>query len=317
MAYAKLLTPGANHITLFFLCADKIHDFARNYGLTNQADVENLRDQVSKRLEEQNANLPDHVDTMVISSENLMGNIRTIAEIKKLKTFLQQHFDEIQIVSYLRRQDDALLSMYGEFMRRGFNNETFAEFVTVCLGSDSHVPYLYYRRELSKWIEVWGKENMIVRRFSPVDFIQGDILADFMGIVQQTWEPDMTGFSPSGSDNRGLSAPALEYLRRLYGDIPFMLGDKANMQRTALTRFISSLPQNPRPIMAADMARTIMDRFKDANAWLKTEFNPSLEGAFFPTRPDHPEFGNIGQLTVEDSIKLTGYLLANIEIEPE
>lgn len=317
IAYGKVLAPDANHITLFFVAANQVHDFARDYGLNSQKEVDAFRGKVSQRIEEHKKNLPGSVDTMVMSSENLMGNIRTQDEITNLKTFLSQHFDDIQIVTYLRRQDDALLSMYGEFMRRGFNNETFPEFVTACLGADTPTPYLYYRRELSKWINVWGKQNMVVRRFSPVDFIQGNILADFMGIVQRTWEPDMDGFMPSGADNRGLSAPALEYLRRLHTAVPFVTGGKPNLQRTALTPHLNLLPQSPRPIMAAAMARRIMDHFQEANRWLKTEFNPTLDGAFFPPRPDHPEFGNLGQLTMEESIAMTGQLLANLDIRIE
>ena len=317
IAYGKVLAPDANHITLFFVCAKELHDFARDYGLNSQADVANFRRKVSERIEQHKANLPDHVNTMVMSSENLMGNIHTLGEIRNLKEFLSQHFDEIQIVCYLRRQDDALLSMYGEYMRRGFNRETFNDFIKICLSPDTPMPYLYYRRTLSKWIEIWGKRNIVVRRFSPVDFIQGDILVDFMGIVQKTWEPDMEGFTPSPADNRGLSAPALEYLRRLHTDVPFIKNGQPNPQRTKLTPFISALPQRPRPIMPADTARMIMDHFIEANRWLKNEFNPSLEGAFFPTRPDHPEFGNLGQLTIEDSIMLTGRLLSRIEISQD
>ncbi|MEX3317143.1 hypothetical protein [Sulfitobacter sp. PS-8MA] len=317
IAYGKVLAPDANHITLFFACAEKIHDFARVYGLNTPAEVAEFRSRLSRRIEEHKASLPEHVTTMVMSSENLLGNLRTQAEIRSLKSFLSQHFDDIEIVLYVRRQDDALISMYGEFMRRGFSDETFDQFIKTCAGPDSPVPYLYYRRELSKWISVWGKEKMVVRRFSPVDFIQGDILADFMGVVQRTWTPDMEGFKPSPEPNLGLSAPALEFLRRLHPAIPFVKNGKPNEQRSKLTPFINALPKQPRPVMAAATARRIMDPFQNANRWLKNEFNPTLEGAFFPARADHPEFGNLGQLTLEDSIELTGQLLANVEIVPK
>ncbi len=317
IAYGKVLAPDANHITLFFISARELHDFARDYGLRNQKEVDDFRTRVSERIKEHKASLPRHVDTMVMSSENLMGNIREINEIERLKAFLSEHFDEIKIVSYVRRQDDAILSMYGEFMRRGFSAETFQEFVAICLGPDTPIPYLYYRRELSKWIEVWGKQNMIIRRFSPVDFINGDILADFMGVVQGTWEPDMEGFTPSVDDNRGLSAPTLEFLRRMHGDIPFILDGQPNLQRTKLTPFISTLPQRPRPIMSAGTARHIMNHFRPANKWLKEEFFPDLDGAFFPDRPDQPEQGNLGLLTAADCVQLTGRLLANLPIVSE
>ncbi|KUF08989.1 hypothetical protein AVJ23_20075 [Pseudoponticoccus marisrubri] len=318
IAYGRVLAPDANHITLFYACANTVHDFARDYGLHSMEDLKRFRDQVDERIAWHKSQLPDHVDTMVFSSENLTGNMRHINEIKRLKELLSRHFDDIKIVVYVRRQDDAILSMYGEFMRRGFGNELFRDFVDTCLGPDSPTPYLYYRRELSRWIEVWGRENIIVRRFSPVDFIDGDILSDFMGVVLNTWEPDMDGFVASKADNRGLSAPMLELLRRLHPHIPFITKDgKPNPQRTLLTPIISTMPTKPRPVMAAGTARHIMRHFGAANGWLKETFFPDLEGPFFPERPDHPEHGNLGQVTPEEMVDLTGELLSKILVVPQ
>lgn len=309
-AYGKVLAPDANHITLFFACANAVHDFARDYGLHSMEDLAEFRQKVSDRIAWHKDQLADTVDTMIMSSENLTGNMHRPGEIARLRSLLEPHFDDIKIVIYVRRQDDAILSMYGEYMRRGFSDDLFRDFVDVCLGPDSPTPYLYYRRVLSRWVKVWGTENIIVRRFSSVDFIDGDILADFLGIVMNTWEPDLDGFKVSQDDNRGLSAPMLEWLRRLHPHIPFMKDDQPNPQRTLLTPLISKMPTQPRPVMAAGTAQHIMRHFAPANAWLKETFFPDLDGPFFPDRPDHPERGNLGHLTPEDMISLTGQLLS-------
>ena len=122
----------------------------------------------------------------------------------------------------------------------------------------------------------------------------------------------MQGFVPSSDDNRGLSAPALEFLRRLHSHVPFMKAGQPNLKRTRLTPFINALPQRPRPIMAAETAHHIMTHFRPANKWLKEEFFPDLDGAFFPNRPDHPEHGNLGQLSTDQSMALSGQLLVNL-----
>ena len=314
LAYGKVLAPDANHITLFYACANTVHDFARDYGLHSMEELEAFRQKVSDRIAWHKDQLPDTIDTMIMSSENLTGNMHHPGEIDRLKTLLEHHFDDIKIVIYVRRQDDAILSMYGEFMRRGFSDDLFRDFVDVCLGPDSPTPYLYYRRELAKWVDIWGADNIIVRRFSTVDFIDGDILADFLGIVLDTWEPNLDGFLPSREDNRGLSAPMLELLRRLHPRIAFMQDGKPNPQRTLLTPYISQMPTHPRPVMAAGTARHIMRHFEPANAWLKDTFFPDLKGPFFPERPDHPEHGNLGQISEQEILDLTSELLSKIWI---
>ncbi|WP_299615897.1 hypothetical protein [uncultured Tateyamaria sp.] len=314
LAYGKVLSPDANHITLFFACANAVHDFARDYGLHSMEELAEFRQRVSDRIEWHKGQLDDNIDTMIMSSENLTGNMYHPEEIARLKHLLEQHFDDIKIVIYVRRQDDAILSMYGEYMRRGFSNDLFRDFVDVCMGPDSPTPYLYYRRELSKWVKVWGADNMIVRRFSSVDFINGDILADFLGIVLNTWDPNLDGFEPSRDDNRGLSAPMLELLRRLHPNIAFMKDGHPNPQRTLLTPYISQMPTHPRPVMAAGTARHIIRHFEPANSWLKQTFFPDLEGPFFPERPDHPTQGNLGRITEEEIVDLTSQLLSKIWI---
>ncbi|WP_373050774.1 hypothetical protein [Thalassovita aquimarina] len=314
IAYGKLLAPDPNHITLFFACASKLHDFARDYGIRSMDELRAFRTKLKDRMLWHIDQVNDFAHTMVMSSENLTGNMYHPDEIARLKEMLAPHFEDIKIVVYVRRQDDAILSMYGEYMRRGFSAARFRDFVDVCLGPRSPTSYLYYRGQLSKWIEVWGRENIIVRRFAPGAFINGDILSDFMAIVQGSREPDMDGFEISTDDNRGLSAPALEFLRQLQPHVPFIKDGQPNEQRTLLTPYISLLPTKPRPVMDQALADHIMRRFGPANAWLKETFFPDLEGPFFPERPARPEQGNLGQISTQEFADLTGNLLSKIGI---
>ena len=317
LAYGKVLAPDANHITLMFACANEIHDFARDYGINGNDEMEVFREQLRARIAQHIDEVKGHADTMIMSSENLTGNMGHPDEIARLQEFLSPFFDEIEIVIYVRRQDDAILSMYGEFMRRGFCADTFAEFVEFCLGEDTPTPYLYYRRELTKWARVWGRENLHVRRFTPGAFVGGDILSDFLTFVLDQDEIDMTGFEPSRDDNRGLSAPVLETLRRLYPRIPFIKDGRPNPVRTALTPFISLLPQKPRPMMHPDRAQRIMSHFGPANAWVQETFFPDLSEPLFPPRSDQNAQGNLGQVTLDQFADITGQLLDSLYSTPK
>ena len=148
--YPDMLSPFANHITLFYASTQVIHDFARGYGLHTQEDVKKFRKKLSAHFAAQILSAPEGVHTMLMSSENLTGNMR-LAGVRGLNKFLRPHFDEIEIIVYLRRQDDAILSMYGEFMRQGFSNETLDEFITHALDPAVGPPYLFSGRMLSMY----------------------------------------------------------------------------------------------------------------------------------------------------------------------
>lgn len=319
LAYGKVLAPDANHITLMFICANELHDFARDYGIHSLEALDTFHGKVCERIEWHLGQLGPDIHTVIMSSENLTGNMGHIDEINRLKALLTPYFDEIEIVTYVRRQDEGILSMYGEFMRRGFSDDTFAEFVDFCLGEDTPTQYLYYRRELMKWIEVFGRENVHVRRFVPGAFKGGDILSDFMSFVLgmdgEDQTVDLTGFEPSRDDNRGLSAPVLEALRRMHPRIPFIKDGQPNIVRTTLTPFISLLPQHPRPVMSPERGQRIMSHFAGANGWLKETFFPELPGPVFPQRVDQPQQGNIGQLTLDEFADISGQLLDSLYLQ--
>ena len=106
LAYGKVLAPDANHITLFFAVANSVHDFARDYGLHSMEELAEFRQKVAERIEWHKKRLPAHVNTMIMSSENLTGNMLHPDEIARRKEFLEPHFDDIQIVLYVRREGE-------------------------------------------------------------------------------------------------------------------------------------------------------------------------------------------------------------------
>lgn len=317
IAYGEVLAKGAAHETLALVASDRpsLKGLAQAYGITSADELAQFRDRVGARIGEHVSNLPSSIRTVVMSSENLTGQLRHVEETRALKTFLSKYFDEIEIVVYLRRQDDAILAAYQESIRLGTTADLFQDFVQTCLGNTSQTPHLFYRHDLKKWVETWGQDNVIVRRYSVTDFIGGDVVSDFMGVVQQTWEPDLKGFSPASVETQGLSAPALEFLRRLQDDPRFLKDGSPSTRRAKLTATLRELPAQPRPIMPVQTSRQIMTRFRGANVWLKETFYPDLDDAFFPDRPDHPEHGNIGELSAEESVAFTRHILANVEIK--
>ncbi len=310
LLYPDLLAPDPNHITLFYANSDGLHAFARDYGLHSKDDVARFRDKLTKTIARQIRKAPEGVDTMLMSSENLTGNLVSPAGVTRLKEFLAPHFDEIRILIYIRRQDDAILSMYGEFMRRGFTDDTFEDFITKALGPQSVTPYLYYRRVLGMWADAFGQQAITVRKFDRNALIGGDILSDFMAqVLRQDIAPDLAGLTPSPDNNVGLSAPVLEFLRRMYPTISNRRGDDLNPLRPLLQPMINTLPAAPRPKMSRDQSRRIMQHFRPANIWVKQTFFPDHQGPLFPARPQSAGKGNLGKVSLDQFAEFAGKLL--------
>ena len=311
IAYGDVLSHNANHVTLYFACATKPPENAAHYGITSPDDQQGFRGRIAERLRAQQVALPPEVDRMVLSSDNLTGNMFEADAIMRLRQLLEPLFTDIKIVVYVRRQDDAILERYVDLVRRGISKDPFERFVDACLGKSNPMPHLEYRRELSKWVDVWGYDRVILRRYSPTDLIAGNGISDFMGIVQDTWEPDLADFAVAPLASPPLSAHALEFVRHLKLSPTIM----KSCFPAGLGSFLDKQPQTPRPVMPAALSRRIMNHFDDANRWLKHSFYPALEGGFFPDRPDHPEFGNLGRLATEDAMAMIGDLLGSVDLE--
>lgn len=312
LAYGQVLAHGSDHDTLYHACANSIHESAHAYGLHAHTETGGFRDRLSAAIRQQQDRLGDTVDTMIYSSASLTALMRHPDEIARLRDLLRDHFEEVRLLVYVRRQDDAILDLYDDWIRGGRTAQHFRTFVDTCLRPDSPCPYLFYRRELLQWVTAWGLDRIVLRRFAPEDFIDATLMADVLGVVLDTWEPDLEGFTPASPTRARLSAPALEWLRRLHPHIA-PEADAATRERHALlARGIANLPSLPRPIMAAGTARHIMQHFAQANDWLQDTFCPDLDGPFFAHRADHPEQGNLGILPPDAMMELTGQLLSRL-----
>ena len=309
MTYGDVLSKDSNHITLYFAVASEILPVMHQYGLSTKSDLAEFRSRLSAHLDAQIQTIPARIHTMVMSTPALTGMKLREREITALHSLLAPRFENVKILIYVRRQDDALLYRYSDLIRRGQTNAPFTEFVDESLSGETRMHHLDYRRALAPWLRIWGAESIVLRRFSPVDLINRDILADVLGVAMDTWTPDLDGFHPSPDGPPVLSAPALEFLRQIQPKLP-----SHGPKRRKLIPVINTLARAPRPIMSAATARQIMGHYRSTNTWLKDTFAPDLPGPFFPERVDHPEYGNLGHLTAPDAANFAGHILGRVQI---
>jgi len=125
---------------------------------------------VQKRLK----TLKDHMEksglhTVIISAENLCNP----AGFEKLFFECDDFFD-VKIVFYIRRQDDFLLSAWQQWgLKISDSFDTWmSKNPNKCLWGDWH----HY---LLPWEEMFGRENVVLRRYARNKLIGGDVVKDF------------------------------------------------------------------------------------------------------------------------------------------
>src|SRR5438045_215951 len=148
----------------------------------------------------------------------------TETEIERVKSLCDRYSEQTKIIVYLRNQVDFLVSAFGTAIRGGSTRKFPFPLNKRQIRTMDHLALL------EPWRKIFGRENMIVRRFEPEDFPAGDLLADFSSVVPF----DISGFRRGKRQNESISALALAFLRELNKHVPALLGGEENPARKGI-----------------------------------------------------------------------------------
>ena len=101
--------------------------------------------------------------------------------LRELKKEADKQQYQIKVIVYLRRQDALLISRWNQEVQQNFTSAavmTCEEYVVVSEKKENKI--FYYAKKLDEIAAVIGKNNLIVRRFSPKSWKDGSIIHDFM-----------------------------------------------------------------------------------------------------------------------------------------
>ncbi|HHS6641917.1 TPA: alpha-2,3-sialyltransferase [Campylobacter jejuni] len=214
------------------------------------------------------------VDNILISSEAFWAMIDSqysVLNLKKILNFLG--FMKVYIIVYLRPPEDVWQSLCSEFLKNWTDNELAFKkyFQNPFL---KHI--LEYKKILSWYLNIFKKENVIIRPFNKEDFVEQNLLYDFLNIINI----DKKGFENIDNSNISLDLIGMELLSslnkfssfyiypRYYDLIPFF--DKYFTSKNPELKF-----QPPKEIY-----QSYIDYFEESNEWVRKEFFPHKERLF-------------------------------------
>jgi len=142
-------------------------------------------------------------ERIVLSSEVFAE--RSYIHIEVLEEFTS-HFSTILVIVYLRRGDTMIESAYNQMAKRlpGIATPLEEKYF------DKYYD-LVYTRKLAPFVQMFGKDNIVVRPFEKNQFIGRTIFSDFLSCIDV--EPDLSFVIPEGRVNPSLTPDTLEYKR--------------------------------------------------------------------------------------------------------
>lgn len=298
--YAK--SPGnRNHLRLAMYAApdDDFTDLRLNSQIRDQGGLDRFRSQFAEELSREVERTS--ATTLVLSNEHC-GLLPDVDSVRRLARLVRKISDSVSVVVYLRRQDDAWISSYSEYVKAG-GSASLIDF-----GDEKLRASRDYWALLQRWEEVFGSPALEVRVFERAQLVGRDILVDFAAAAQLPLDIDDSG---SHQRNPSLDAATIEFLRRLNTHVPRFVDQQPNEARGDLVDLLGRRNASGRPFMIdRATADQYMGYFAESNRLVAGHYLQRPDGKLFRDEfagadpdPDPPE-----ALDLDTAVELTAHL---------
>lgn len=199
--------------------------------INNHEQLYQFRKKLSRDFSRAIKNISDS-DVTVISSESLSNKLTDEVSVSRVKKFLNNWFDEITIVLYLRRQDKRAVSDFDQSIKACAPRKNFF----FKIDSSEKLPWSYNYLGIYKlWKTVFPEANFIVRVFERSRLIDEDIVSDFFNIIGSQ---DVLKFDRVKMKNVSLSASAQVFFIELHN---FLKSNNIEMSKSNQKLIVNAL----------------------------------------------------------------------------
>ena len=280
--YHYLQSAGThNHWALPLYCSDgpRFNDFYRLQSMETGQQLDAFKCDFIKRFDHELKSLPRAIHTVIISSEHFHSRLREEGEMQKLKVLLNQYFDEVRILCYLREQADTCESWYSTSMKSGATY-SFHEFLRRC---KPETYYFNYYEVLKNWERSFGREAVQAAVFDRRRFLDENLLSDFAFRI----DPDIVAKLDTTirSVNESLMPMGQALSRALNMQFPADEvdgDDKIVLQacRDVIAKKMSGKGQQ----IPFERREAIYESFSESNEKLRCEYFPNHDVLFAPPK---------------------------------
>ena len=272
-------SPGkTNHIKLaiFAMKSSEIGYIHKLFGLTTPEQVTKFQSQFKKKFT-QELSLANF-QTVILSSEHCSSQLIRKEDIEKLKTFLDDFFEETKIIIYVRRQDKYLASLYSTGIICGRTKP-------LNLPSKDTLERRYdYYNIIKKWESVFKKNKIIVKVFEREQMLEGNLLKDFTNTLDIKLDDRYKLFP---NLNQSLDIYSLEYIRIINLCFKPFINDDTNFNRyrkrivESLLPYLQKYSNGNKIVISETIAKNFMSNFSDSNKQVAKDFLDRLDENLF------------------------------------
>jgi hypothetical protein len=171
--------PNNRRLPAAFMDEEKIDDFLRTLKHKDLKARRRWRSKVLKSFEKEVAKARKKSDVFVVSSEHLQSRLFSVAEVSNLARFLRPLFGKIDVICYLRRQDQMAVSRYSQALRAG--HVLGAPVPRADRIFQGHLPpYFDYKSLLDRWSTAFGQSSVHPSIYSSSQLVEGNVVLDFL-----------------------------------------------------------------------------------------------------------------------------------------
>lgn len=220
---------------------------------------------------------------LIISSEYFSSRMRNDDDLRFLKTFLDENFDEIKIICYFRPQEELAISLHSTRLRIGDTVSLSQRLASVVEGNY----YYNYLEIANKWASVFGKENLVVRLYDRDVFPEGDVRKDFLKVLAILGVPAESSVLDFDSNfsNVSLSSVEASVYRAINSLIPPAksgTADEKKCENKMLKKSVNQIANIRRGKFRPRLPGEVQGRFAHSNQKLLSEFYGDDPADFSP-----------------------------------
>ncbi|MBO5245793.1 MAG: hypothetical protein J6B28_00855 [Eubacterium sp.] len=252
-------------------------------------------------------------DHVILTEENLWRYFHTSpTAAQKLKDHADANGYQIRVIVYLRRQDEYMESLWKENIKHAkhFSSLTYEQRLSEILENESFL--LTYASRLDALAEVFGQEQLIIRRYEKDTWKNGLIIDDFLDCIGLEHTEDFRDLEKP--KNLSLSANTAQIMRIINKNQQFTPEEKTYLVRFVREISPDSQAQQPCSMLSTAEAEELLQRFAEENTRVANEYINDGNPLFQPIQPlikwtpDNPQF-------TEDMIRL--FSITTIDLKRE
>lgn len=262
-----------------------------------------LEEEIKQEGLEQVAECFKQVDNVVLSDEGIWRRLPGHAYAKVLPD-LKEEADrrgyQVKIIVYLRRQDEYLISNWNQMVKHRMRSTLTAdERIWHVVNKEPGV--VKYATQLDSMAKIFGKENLIVRRFDSGDWVNGDIIEDFMNCIGLSVTEEYQPLEKNA--NTGLQGNTTEMKRIINKDTTFTGEEVSYLGSILRSLSYEAGKRYPSSALSQEEIRKLLEIFKEENDRAAEEYMQDGKPMFSDEIKDLPKWQADNPYMQEDMIR--------------